>query len=435
MVCCLKKICLFAIALIFILPCPGFAGYEYIDITNPFLRKIPVAIPAFKTISGDYNAKRACAKTSDLLCKSLQFTGYFKILEQKSFPLKSVKSDVVSSDIDFKKWAGIGAEFLISGKFLLQNNRLAIELRLYDTIKKQLLVGKKYQGSIKYQRKIIHRFCSEIISNVTGGKGIFNSEIAFVSTHRGDSRIYICEFDGNNPTIFTSARNIILSPAWSWDGNWIAYTAYAKGMPGLYIKHRSKNQGTIFKKQGVKLAPAWVPGKLELAATFSFSGDQEIYLLTGTGKIIKRLTHNRGIDLSPAWSPDGKQMAFVSKRSGTPQIYIKHMASGRVYRLTFEGNYNQQPAWSPTGDKIAYTRMENGRCNIYLIDTNGNSSVRLTHNAGDNESPSWSPDGSLILFSSTREGPSRIYVMTRYGTDQRRLLTLPGEQKTPQWSK
>ena len=43
-------------------------------------------------------------------------------------------------------------------------------------------------------------------------------------------------------------------------------------------------------EKGINITPAWVPGKFELAAALSFSGDQEIYLLTGSGKIIKRLT-------------------------------------------------------------------------------------------------------------------------------------------------
>ena len=162
-------------------------------------------------------------------------------------------------------------------------------------------------------------------------------------------------------------RRITLSPAWSSDGKWLAFTSYTKGKPDIYIKHLTENRGSVIAKKGINISPAWVPGEFLLAATLSFSGDPEIYLLTGTGEMVKRLTRKRGIDVSPTFSPNGKQMAFVSKRSGTPQIYIKDLDSGKVKRLTFEGRYNTQPSWSPKGDKIIYSGMKQGFSDIFVI--------------------------------------------------------------------
>jgi TolB protein len=309
-----------------------------------------------------------------------------------------------------------------------------MELRLFDTFKERLLVGKRYKGWLKDQRQMIRRFCSEVIFHLTGERGVFDSHISFLSTGTGHKEIFICEFDGYRPSQFTYNKSINLFPAWSTDTKWLAYTSYVKGKPDLYIKSLEEKRGATIAVEGLQITPAWVPGKFQLAATLSFSGDQEIYLLTGTGKIIKRLTNSRGIDVDPTWSPDGKRMAFVSKRSGAPQIYIMDIDSGRVKRLTYEGRYNTEPNWSPTGDKIAYSGMAAGEINIYVIDVDGGDPMQLTQNQGSNESPSWSPDGSLIVFSSTRQGLSKIYVMTAYGTDQRRLLSLPGEQSSPAWS-
>jgi len=429
----IKTICLIII-LSFVVGtgiCRG--GYDYIDITHPFLRKIPIAIPVFKKIySGD--ASEHLSKTaSDLLSESLEFTGYFKILDREAF-LVDIQTVTSLANVNFHNWTSIGAELLVTGGVLIEGNQVEMELRLYDTFKEKLLVGKRYKGLIKDQRKIVRRFCSEIVFILTGDKGFFNSEIAFVSKSSGKKEIYICEFDGYNPRQITHLKSITLSPAWSSDGKWLAYTSYAKGNPDLYIKHLRQKRGAVISKKGINITPAWVPNKFALAATLSFSGDPEIYLLTGTGKVINRLTKNRGIDLSPTWSPDGKHMAFVSKRAGTPQIYIENIASRAVRRLTFQGRYNTQPSWSPKGDKVAYAGMGNGRNNIFVIGIDGQGPIQLTHDQGDNEAPSWSPDGSLIVFSSTREGPSRIYVMTAYGTDQRRLLNLRGEQTEPDWS-
>jgi len=432
---CCRTLIAWLIATVFILTTPALslAGYDYIDITQPYLKKLPIAVPFFKKISTGDDPVQLSRTLSDLLSKTLDFTGYFKIMNREAF-LVDPQTDAGFTNVIFHDWTSIGAELLVTGGVLVKDNLLDIELRLYDTFKEKLLVAKRYKGAVSDQRRIIRRFCSDVIFSLTGDRGIFDTEIAFVSTSSGTKEIYICEFDGYNIRRVTHTKSITLTPTWSSDGQWIAYTSYARGKPDLYIKHLKEKRGTVVSKKGVNITPAWLPNKLELAATLSFSGDPEIYLLTGTGKVTKRLTNNKGIDVSPTWSPDGKNMAFVSKRSGTPQIYVKNLDSGQVNRLTFQGRYNTQPSWSPKGDKIAYSGMERGRNNIFVIDIDGQGPIQLTHNEGDNESPSWSPDGNLIVFSSTREGPSRIYVMTSYGTDQRRLLSLKGQQTQPKWS-
>lgn len=425
----------FIVALL-IIPEISFGGYDYIDIDKPSLRKIPIAVPLFKSgaetlKSGDMQLSK---KASDMLSGMLDFTGYFKILDRESFLGNPAKPESAVQNIDFHNWTTVGAELLVTGTIQAKGNDLEIELSLFDTVKASRLLGKKYRAGTDDLRQIIRRFASEIVFCLTGNRGVFDTRIAFVSTGSGNKEIYICDFDGTNVGQFTKNKAITLFPAWSSDGQWIAYTSYLKGNPDLYIKNIADNSVSVVSKKGINITPAWMPGKFELAATLSYSGDQDIYLITGTGEIIKKLTNSPGSDVSPSLSPDGKKMAFVSSRSGTPQIYIQDIDTGYVQRLTFNGRYNTQPCWSPKGDKIVYSGLDGGRHNIFIIGLDGKDPVQLTHNEGNNESPSWSPDGSLIVFSSTREGHSRIYVMTSYGTDQKRLLAISGEQTNPKWS-
>ena len=432
----LEKTAVCLAVVLFLATVPGicFAGYDYVDISNPFLRKIPIAVPQFKAFSGTADEIKLARSSSHLLSETLAFTGYFKILDPASFLFDPQKDGIVAPRITFKNWTTVGAELLITGGIVQTAGLVEMEMRLYDTFKQKLILGKRYKGSVADQRRMVRRFCSEVIFKLTGRRGIFGSKIAFVSTSTGNKEIYICDFDGYRPHKFTSNKSINLTPMWSSDGKWIAYTSYAKGNPDLYIKNVREKRGTVVARRGINIAPCWVPGKFELSATLSFTGDQEIYLLTGRGKIIKKLTNSRGIDVSASWSPDGKKMAFVSKRSGTPQIYIKDIVTGEIRRLTYEGKHNTQPNWSPRGDRIVYTAFADGEINIRVIGVDGNGLMQLTEGQGDNESPSWSPDGSLIVFSSDREGRSRLYVMTSYGTDQRRLLEMPGDQSEPNWS-
>jgi TolB protein len=418
-----------------LLPWPTFAAqYNYIDISNPFLRKTPIAVPTFKAAAQDPAAMSVARATSERLAYYLTFTGYFTISDPDAFLEDPQTMNITGSGIRFRNWTAIGAELLVTGGVVARDGGVEFELCLFDTVKQKMVVGKRYRGSADDHRQVARRFGSEVVFAITGSRGFFDSKIAFVSNGSGNKEIYQCAFDGSDVRRFTHHNSISLFPDWSSDGRWIAYTTYADKGPKIRIQHVREKRSARINKPGLQAAPAWVPGKFELAASLSFSGDQEIYLLTGNGKVIKRLTSSVGIDVEPTWSPDGKRMAFVSKRAGNPQIYIFDTVSGRVQRLTFEGRYNTQPSWSPKGDRIAYSAMHNGVIDIFTINPEGGEPTQLTENQGNNEAPSWAPDGSLIAFSSTREGKSRIYAMTAYGTDQRRLLTLPGEQTNPKWS-
>ncbi len=433
---------IFLIATIIALFNPGFsrAEYDYIDINNPLLRKIPLAIPLCSAMSGSQAEFNMSRLVSDYLVETLNFTGYFIMLNRDSFYKKSFgdkKSGgekIVLIGNDFTKWLDLGVELLITGGVSIKNDFLEVELRLYDIYRKTLLIGKRYKGKKNDYRKMTRRFCGDVIYRLTGSRWLFDTKIAFVSTTTGKKEIYICDFGGQKPKRFTFSKSITLSPAWSSDGNWLAYTSYKRGNPDIYVKHLKEKRGSVISKKGINAFPDWMPGKFAFAATMSYSGDTEIYLLTGDGKIVKRLTNAPGIDVSPSWSPDGQHFAFVSNRSGTPQVYIKNIKSNRVKRLTFKGKYNSSPDWSPKGDKIAFTGLVNGKFNIFVIGVHGGKAAQLTHNNGNNEFPSWSPDASHIAFSSSRSGQYKIYVMTAFGNGQRRLATLPGEQTNPAWS-
>jgi len=408
---------------------------DYIDITNPFLNKMPIAIPYFKALNGTADEKKMVKSTADLLSKTLEFSSFFKTMDRGAFLEEPAEKGITLKEVEFKNWTAIGAELLITGGIRdAGQGRMEYELRLFDTFKANMLVGKKYISTIDDQQIVTRRFCGEVLKQLTGHRGVYDCKIAFISTTSGYKEIYIADFDGQNPVQFTSHRSITLFPAWSKDGNWLAYTSYYKNKPDIYIRNIRDKRLVTIKERGMQITPTWSPVQSELAATLSYQGDQEIYLLTGNGKVIKRLTNSRDIDVEPTWSPDGKKIAFVSRRSGSPQIYMSDIKSGLVERLTYEGKYNTQPSWSPKGDKIVYSTMEKNEINIFTISVKDKKRIRLTEDSGYNESPSWSPDGNLIVFSSNREGPSRIYVMTSFGTDQRRLLSMPGEQTNPRWS-
>jgi len=435
----MRKIILRQIYCALILTCfwiPVCSGVTYVNISDPLLKKMPVAVPDFKALSGSGEEVKDGKTAVQILTEALNFTGYLKTMDPLAFLANPAQSGIQLSEINFRDWTGIGAELLITGGVLVESpGNIKFELRLLDTFNSKLIVGKVYTGPESQIRRMIHLFCSEISFALTGKYGVFNTEMAFVSTVDGNKEIFTCDFDGQNIKQITFHKTISLSPSWSSDGKWLAYVSYAKGKPDIYIKNLEENRGAIVNFKGMNISPDWMPGQLKLVGALSFSGDQEIYLLTINGEVIKRLTDSLGIDVSPKFSPDGQKIAFTSKRTGTPQIFIQDIDSGSVKRLTFSGLNNTSPAWSPDGRKIAYVGIEKNDINIFVMSIDSGVPVQLTADSGDNEDPVWSPDGSMLAFTSTREGGvPRIFVMNASGTDQRRLLNMSGKQTQPDWS-
>lgn len=429
-----KSLILLILAALFALPATAAAqGNDVVVIRGPFLRKIPLAIPSFVAGNQDPHTLTACREGSEILSEALGFTGYFKLIPKEAF-LATV-TDAVPPGVVFKDWTAVGADLIITGKAWYQDEGLTLNLRLFDTVSGGLILGKNYRGPVNQLKDMIYWFCTAMIKELSGSPGFFESKLAFVSTTTGNKEVYICDFDGKNIRQVSFDSKIALSPSWSWDGKFLAYVSYKHGGRDIVVANLNRSENVKLPMATHCSAPSFSPTDFVLACSMSREGDAEIYTLTGTGKIIKRMTTSWGSDTSPSWTPDGKRMAFASTRAGGSQIFMLDAESGDVKRLTFKGKLNWEPSVSPNGRAIAYTSMIDGKFNICVMGINGENPTALTQGEGDNDSPTWAPDGSLIAFTSTREGPSRIYVTDPAGYDQRRLFLMPGQQSQPCWSK
>ena len=57
-----KTVVWLAVTLVLVLPGFGNADYDYIDINDPSMKKVPIAIPLFKSISSNFTEKNYSKK-------------------------------------------------------------------------------------------------------------------------------------------------------------------------------------------------------------------------------------------------------------------------------------------------------------------------------------------------------------------------------------
>ncbi len=417
----------FFLLITFLAPGPG-AAKDYLDIDAPAFQKFPIAITGFTKAGADSDKEGLATWFPDNLSKYLEMTGYFNIIPRKAFLEDPARSQ---EKILFGDWTTIGADYLVKGHFRGQGKDLVVEMRLYDTVRGELMREKKYTGKTADSKDMAIQFVNEILLALTGERGVFNTQIAYVQKQGKNSEIRTITFDGSAQKQVTDYHSLTLAPRWSPDGKWISFTSYRDGNPDFYV---AGLKGGAAKKvshfPGLNLSGAWSPDGRKILLTLSKDGNQEIYAMDSTSGYLQRLTYEYAIDVSPVWSPDGKSIAFVSNRAGSPQIYIMDSDGRNVKRLTREGSYNTSPSWSPKGNQIAYESTTQGVFQLFTIGPDGTNPQQLTSQGGEHKHPSWSPDGRYLAFTVKSGGIDRIAVMNANGTNIRILC----EGSNPAWS-
>lgn len=156
---------------------------------------------------------------------------------------------------------------------------------------------------------------------------------------------------------------------------------------------------------GSASAPAFSPDGEWIAYFRAWQGQRDVWIVPAAGGIANRFTDDPGVDIHPAWSPDGRFLAFASDRDGASRIWVGAVETGRragpPRRLTSGEASDQAPRWSPDGRAIAFVRSTDRDNDVWIIDAGGNKPARrLTQDAGAMRLR-WSITGDALLVSGT----------------------------------
>jgi TolB protein len=418
----------------------GFAAPRVrIDLERETRKKVTVAITEFVLKGSNADVIGIGKEAKKILERDLMLSEWFSPLPRQVFE-ELEKMESTTSKVDYRSWHQVGAQWLIKVEYSVTGGGKgqAFTFRLYDAVNKRFLLGKRYKASHDLLRKTVHRFADEVVMQLTGKRGLAETQIAFLNQENSGKEIYLIDFDGYNLRRLTNDHTVNLNPAWSPDGKWLIYTSYAARNPDLImIDTAGDRRQTLHRLPGLNTAAVWSPDMKKIALVLSRDQNSEVYTLDEKRRL-KRLTRHFNIDTSPTWSPDGKQIAFTSDRSGTaaPQIYIMDANEGdqsKVKRISFGSSYNDNPAWSPNGDQIAYTSRVGRQFKIKIYDFNTQKSHVVTTAPGSCEQPSWSPDGRFLIYRKKENNRHNLFIQ-RVGSEETRQLTFSGRGNSPAWS-
>ena len=377
-------------------------------------RAIRILQEAFRG-EGEATARANASTADQVLYNDLDLSGLFSITrgwakDERPFDVQAV----------------------IEGRVAVRGGRVTVTGEIKDFPARRLIGKAQYQGALGNLRALVHRVADDVVYQLTGERGIAETQIAFVSGGDKTRDLYVCDYDGYRPRRLTQG-GLALSPSWAPGGDRLALSWLGTKGWSLFAVPAAGGKVETLRSGGLNISPAWSPDGAQVAFSSSFEGNSEIYTMPAGGGAPRRLTKNRGIDTSPTWSPSGQQIAFTSDRGGSAQVYVMDADGGSARRLTYAFSYTDSPDWSPKGDRLAFVVRAGAGFDIYVSDVEGRD-PRLIVTGGANENPRWSPDGRQLVFSSNREGGRGIFITDADGLRIRRLSVPGPEAKTPAWS-
>lgn len=403
-----------------------------ITITEGVVGARPIAIVPFHWESGD----EPPLDMAEIVQGNLTRTGEFSPVDRGD----QVARPNVGDNIRFSNWRVLDADHLVVGQTRTRGDGYQVRFQLFDVLAERQLTGFSFNAGANALRRVAHEISDIVFEEITGVRGAFSTRIAFVTTEgRGDDRrhaLQIADYDGHNSRTILRSRNPIMSPAWSPDGERLAYVSFENDRrPAVFVHDvASGDRRLVSDRVGINSAPAWSPDGGRLAMTLSHEGAPNIYVLDVGSDNLRQVTRGGAIDTSPSWSPDGSTLYFTSDRAGTPQIYrARADGGGSAERLTYDGRYNAAPDVSPDGERFAFIhRTDNDRYRVAVQDIEGGSLRVLTEGRSD-DSVSFAPNGRMILYSTQHDGREVLSAVSADGRASTRLEQARGDVRDPAW--
>jgi TolB protein len=414
--------------------CPRTWAELVVEVTHGQDDAIPVAIVPFSSPA----EAAASFDVAQLVSDDLARSGRFKNMDRKDM----IDQPHTGATIAFDDWRRLNNDYIVVGQVQPQGtDRYDISFELYNVLTRQRLLGYQISANKAGLRLASHQVADMVFQKILGVRGAFATRIAYISVlgslPNRSYRLIVADADGENPRTVMQSNEPLMSPAWSPDGQSLAYVSFEDRLPSVYVQAlKTGERRRVSARAGVNQAPAWSPDGRKLALTLSTrDGNLDVYTLDLTTQALTRITDDPGIDTEPQWSNDGQSLYFTSDRAGGPQIYRVGIAPGsKPRRLTFQGAYNARPRLSPDESQLAFVTQEGGGYHIAVMDLRGRGDTQVLTKGHFDVSPSYAPNGAVIIYASRDRGRGVLALVSADGRVQERLVSSEGEVQEPAWS-
>jgi TolB protein len=245
---------------------PAALAQLRIDITSGVTDPIPIAIVKFATDPAapfDY---------AEVIQQDLERSGRFRLLPRERMPAAPSRADaVVAAD-----WRSLGTDYVLVGRSAPGPvaGQSVIDFELLNVLNGQRLLAERITVPAATARNGAHRIADRVYEKVLGVRGAFATRIAYVSVDGTPPnqryQLIVADSDGEGARVILESKQPLMSPAWSPDGEWLAYVSFEARASAIYVQRlRSGERRRVSARVGINGAPAWSPDGSKLALTLS----------------------------------------------------------------------------------------------------------------------------------------------------------------------
>jgi tricorn protease len=138
--------------------------------------------------------------------------------------------------------------------------------------------------------------------------------------------------------------------------------------------------------------------------TIVFTAEGDLWTVSASGGVARRLTSNPGEELHATISPDGKTVAFAAEYEGPRDVYTMPVEGGLPQRRTWDGGA-QPTGWTPDGRLLVATRRYATLPDTQLVAIDAKGGRELIPLAEAAEA-AYSSDGRSLFFTRYDRQPS-----------------------------
>jgi len=234
------------------------------------------------------------------------------------------------------------------------------------------------------------------------------NQIVFDSSRNGDTEVYILDIYSGTTTQLTNFEIEGVNnrfPDFAPGGGQVVFVSEnEEGLGQLFvIGSDGKGLQRLTNDKASYESPAWSPDGEWIAFDKGKNGDWGLYLIRPDGSSLKRVGAADVNLFAPSWSPDGVQLAVITGEEDNWVIGVLDLLEGAVRRYAETGIGVGSVKWSPDGTKLAFDEITGTNFDLYILDLETSEVDRLTEGPAVDARPEWSPDMTKLIFHSTRD--------------------------------